>query len=469
MNKIDFIESERLFLEPISLKFLTKNYLGWLNDQGVYKHLEPGKGKSYTGDYKLTTLKKYIIDHEKNQTLFWAILIKSSNTHIGNIKIDPVDEEKKIGELGILIGEKTEWGKGYAHEAISIVEEYCLNQVKLNTITLGLKISNKNALKLYQKLGYVQYDRKRHPEVYYNYSSQSVRMYKNICNKKLVLGTVQLGRDYGINNSTGMLNPDESKRILNTAYENNIRTLDTAETYGKSHKIISDFHKSYPNKKFKIISKLNSSFEIKNHQLKEHVVNIIDDLFVDHLHGYMIHDYNHLKKNNFLADELNSLKDDNLIDMTGISLYNFSDIIDILKNYNFDFIQIPYNILSNKKKFDKIFKISSDNGKKIFARSVFLQGLFFISESNFPKKLIPLKKHIISLKSYCEKNNIGLNELALNYVTRNSSIDGVILGVDNLSQLINNIKISISTHNIQKSFINRINVNEESLLNPSNW
>ena len=29
-----------------------------------------------------------------NQTLFWAILIKSSNYHIGNIKIDPVDDEK---------------------------------------------------------------------------------------------------------------------------------------------------------------------------------------------------------------------------------------------------------------------------------------------------------------------------------------------------------------------------------------
>ena len=36
MNKIDFIESERLSLEPISLKFLTKNYLEWLNDQEVY-------------------------------------------------------------------------------------------------------------------------------------------------------------------------------------------------------------------------------------------------------------------------------------------------------------------------------------------------------------------------------------------------------------------------------------------------
>ena len=45
---------------------------------------------------------------------------------------------------------KNEWGKGYAYEAISTIEEYCLKKLRLNTITLGLKKSNKNALKLYQ-------------------------------------------------------------------------------------------------------------------------------------------------------------------------------------------------------------------------------------------------------------------------------------------------------------------------------
>ena len=117
----------------------------------------------------------------------------------------------------------------------------------------------------------------------------------------------------------------------------------------------------------------------------------MNDLSVDYIHGYMIHDYNHLQINNFLYDELNSLKNNKLINLTGISLYNFSDIIDILENYNFDFIQIPFNILSNKKKFDKIFKISSDNGIKIFARSVFLQGLFLVLNLIF-QKIVTIKK-----------------------------------------------------------------------------
>ena len=52
---------------------------------------------------------------------------------------------------------------------------------------------------------------------------------------------------------------------------------------------------------------------------------------------------------------------------------------------------------------------------------------------------------------------------------KNKFIDGVILGVDNLSQLKNNIKISNTTHNVKKAIINKINIKDETLLNPSKW
>ncbi len=108
MIKLDFIESDRLHLEPISLKFLSKKYIDWLNDREVNKYLESG------GNYEFDSLKTYILNHQNNKTLFWAISIKSSKQHIGNIKIDPVDIKNNSAELGIMIGDKNEWGKGYA-------------------------------------------------------------------------------------------------------------------------------------------------------------------------------------------------------------------------------------------------------------------------------------------------------------------------------------------------------------------
>ena len=50
--------------------------------------------------------------------------------------------------------------------------------------------------------------------------------------KKIILGTAQFGLNYGINNKNNKPNLEE---ILNIefAYSNGIRTLDTADSYGK--------------------------------------------------------------------------------------------------------------------------------------------------------------------------------------------------------------------------------------------
>ena len=66
--------------------------------------------------------------------------------------------------------------------------------------------------------------------------------------KKLILGTVQFGLDYGINNTTGKPTTKNVYEILNYAYENEIRTLDTAESYGNSRLIIGNYLKKIQQK-----------------------------------------------------------------------------------------------------------------------------------------------------------------------------------------------------------------------------
>ncbi|AUS05210.1 aldo/keto reductase [Pseudotamlana carrageenivorans] len=76
-------------------------------------------------------------------------------------------------------------------------------------------------------------------------------------NSKLVLGTVQLGLNYGINNQIGQPSLDKAFGILNTAFDNGIQILDTAEGYGNSHEIIGEFLKNNSNKSFEINPVLN--------------------------------------------------------------------------------------------------------------------------------------------------------------------------------------------------------------------
>jgi ribosomal-protein-alanine N-acetyltransferase len=142
------LETQRLKLEPMSLKFCTDKYLKWLNDIEIYKFLETG------GNYTIESLSSYIVNITENPVLFWAIIEKQSGEHIGNIKIDPINLRNSIGEYGILMGDKEFWGCGYAMEASQVVISYCFNNLRLRKISLGVVKDNIAAVKLYEKLGF---------------------------------------------------------------------------------------------------------------------------------------------------------------------------------------------------------------------------------------------------------------------------------------------------------------------------
>ena len=145
---IHSLDTERLILEPMSINFCTLEYVKWLNDKEVYQYLDTG------GNYSLEGLSDYLAKYSEKPVFFWAIIVKETNAHIGNIKIDPINQRHQIGEYGILMGDKNNWGKGYAKEASTAVIKYCFKTVGLRKITLGVVKENIAAVKLYESLGF---------------------------------------------------------------------------------------------------------------------------------------------------------------------------------------------------------------------------------------------------------------------------------------------------------------------------
>ena len=209
---------------------------------------------------------------------------------------------------------------------------------------------------------------------------------------KLVLGTVQLGLEYGINNQTGKPSLDSAFEILHTAYDNGIKILDTAESYGDSQGIIGQFQKSNPDKVFNIITKLAANHSLKDNELLSHISNNLNILGVEQLYGYMFHNYQSFKQNENFIDELLVAKKAGIIKKAGISLYTNREIEDIVTNYSdFDFIQIPFNLFDNESKRKYFLDKARKKNIEIHTRSVFLQGLFFKNSNDLPEKLKPLR------------------------------------------------------------------------------
>jgi len=143
------LSSERLMYKPLNSSYCTETYLCWLNDNEVTRYLEIFE------PYSLEQLKQYLESVEKNNNmLFWAIHLKENDKHIGNIKVDPINRFHGYGEYGIMMGDRSEWGKGYAFEASKTVIDYCFEQERIRKITLGVVYENTSAVSLYRKLGF---------------------------------------------------------------------------------------------------------------------------------------------------------------------------------------------------------------------------------------------------------------------------------------------------------------------------
>lgn len=145
------LETSRLTLEKLSMAHLSDAYVAWMNDPEVYRFLETG------GDYSKEELKDYLTKVENQpDLLFWAIIRKDNGQHIGNIKIDPVNNRHGIAEYGILMGDRQSWGKGYAKEASEAVIDYCFSELNLRKVNLGVVAKNIAAVGLYEGMGFVK-------------------------------------------------------------------------------------------------------------------------------------------------------------------------------------------------------------------------------------------------------------------------------------------------------------------------
>ena len=72
---------------------------------------------------------------------------------------------------------------------------------------------------------------------------------------QLCIGSVQFGKNYGVTNNKGKINSLDVSKILRKMIENNIKYIDTAQSYGDAEKVLGSIILN--KNKYKIITKIN--------------------------------------------------------------------------------------------------------------------------------------------------------------------------------------------------------------------
>lgn len=281
--------------------------------------------------------------------------------------------------------------------------------------------------------------------------------------KKIILGTVQLGMKYGINNTIGQITTSEANNILKFCSDNGIKTFDTAADYGASEKRIGDFIRGQ--KDFKIITKFS---KVNNICWKDSLNKSLRNLGIQKVDTIMFHSFDAYFESKHLLQGMINEGQNSLFDKIGVSIYTNEELNILVNEKLINVVQCPFNMLDNQLKRGEQLDKLKNAGKIIHTRSVFLQGLFFMD--SFPDKLLPLLSYYLKIKEIAYENQISLGHLALQYVLSKKYIDGVLIGVDSVKQLSNNIKwAKTPIPSSVLSEIDNINVTETNLLNPSKW
>lgn len=289
---------------------------------------------------------------------------------------------------------------------------------------------------------------------------------------RFCLGTVQFGLDYGISNKTGKPQRAEIIKIIKFALQNNLNFFDTAQSYGDSERILGEIFKDLDvQNDVNIVSKLSPN--IKINQVNDSINKSLINLKLNSIWGLLLHRYD----SNFVNDEFRNiiydLKKEKIISNFGVSIYNPDDAIEAINDNLYDIVQVPFNVIDRRLIDKDFFKIANRKNKKVFIRSVYLQGLLLMNDLDLIKNKMNWTIPMISdLRKYTDLNNIELKSFAFKAVNNYVSDVFLITGVDSLKQLKENIQILHQknySNEIYENWWQNLKLYPEKLLNPSLW
>ncbi|MDP6683834.1 MAG: GNAT family protein [Desulfobacterales bacterium] len=156
------LKGDHIFLRDIQLADVTFAYQRWMTDPEIIQYLEsrfhPPSGEE---------LKRYVEANIADPDSFlFAICDKTSNRHIGNIKLGPINRLHKRASIGIVIGEKECFGKGFGPESVKLVVAFAFNDLNLHKLTAGCYAPNINAEKVFTNNGFKREGTRRQHSLY---------------------------------------------------------------------------------------------------------------------------------------------------------------------------------------------------------------------------------------------------------------------------------------------------------------
>lgn len=157
MNIESPLVGKNLLLRTLSVDEASSRYLSWLSDLDVSRYLEI----RFSAPSSIEDLRRFVAaTNESDDSLLLGMFLKEGAKHVGNIKLGPINRHHETGDIGLLIGEGSEWGKGHACEAIALLTEYAFAHLSLAKLTASCYSHNEGSRRAFLKAGFIEEGRR---------------------------------------------------------------------------------------------------------------------------------------------------------------------------------------------------------------------------------------------------------------------------------------------------------------------
>jgi aryl-alcohol dehydrogenase-like predicted oxidoreductase len=282
---------------------------------------------------------------------------------------------------------------------------------------------------------------------------------------RIVLGGAQLGLPYGILNGGETLSREEVARILDTAVDHGIDSIDTAIAYGQSESIIGETSQN----RFKIISKLPPlPVDISNvsEWVHSQVQGSLSRLKCTSLDALLLHRPQDLTGDQGaeLYAAIGSLMAEKIIHRFGVSIYSPNDLEGIIGTFDIHIVQAPLNVFDRRilRVTDQLSALNIE----VHARSVFLQGVLIANPKDRPRRFEPWSEHFALFDEWVRSSGVSAMACCLGFALQQPSIAKLVIGTTSAESL-NEIMTSIPNSVLEVPA--HLQSSVEQLIDPRFW
>lgn len=143
-----FIIGDEIYLRPLDVEDADAFVL-WLNDAETRQYLGMQNVLNSIRE------REYIEElYKDDRKINLGIVLKDDDELIGATGLEDISLPHRNAEIGIVIGNKDCWSKGYGTEALNLIMGHGFDQLNLHKIFLSVFSFNARAIRAYEKSGF---------------------------------------------------------------------------------------------------------------------------------------------------------------------------------------------------------------------------------------------------------------------------------------------------------------------------